>query len=731
MSSTNKGSPEEHGEPVENRMIPPENGLDSSYERSVNGDMSMSPFTTGAATAAPPTALDPFAALTQSFAPKRAVSYLRVSTREQAERGGREEGFSIPAQRDANKKKAQSMGAMVVKEFVERGVSGTSTNRPALKEMLRYLEEEGEQIDYVIVHKLDRLARNRADDVKLNSKFQQHNIRLVSTSENIDQTPGGMLLHGIMSSIAEFYSRNLANEVLKGMNEKVKAGGSVSRAPLGYLNVRTFENGAEARTIAVDKKRADLVRWAFETYARDGWTVKTLAEELNRRGLTTVPTPKMAEGPVGARQLHNILSNPFYTGVVTFKGVQYPGKHSPLIDKITFDTVQTIMGSRLSGERSRKHAHYLKSTLFCGHCDSRLMIQKTKASKSGERYEYFSCTGRHARRTRCNLRSIQVSVAEQLIERLYRRISVNAAFLDRFASLLRRDLKELQLKDDEERASLETTKQTIERKQQKLLEAHYNEAISVEVLKKEQAKLEGEMTSVRRKLEPHLAAKKKGDTVIDLALEISRDLADNYRKAPGNVRRLMNQVFFERVLVHYEEEDGSWHAIPEYASAFAFLGADGFRTAISNSSEFEENDYQVIGSIKSTLGTQTKKSNAPLHQAEGHLDLTDMNLIQCPIISIKSTVVDLRGFEPLTPCMPCRCATNCATDPWKSEECSPDNSSTLPHGPGADANRAIPGVPRMCRYSSPPAASALATAGTSIMPVMSITGLSCQRRSSW
>ena len=41
--------------------------------------------------------------------------------------------------------------------------------------------------------------------------------------------------------------------------------------------------------------------------------------------------------------------------------------------------------------------------------------------------------------------------------------------------------------------------------------------------------------------------------------------------------------------------------------------------------------------------------------------------------------VDLRGFEPLTPCMPCRCATNCATDPWKSEEFSPDNPSTLHH----------------------------------------------------
>ena len=90
-----------------------------------------------------------------------AVSYLRVSTREQAERGGTEEGFSIPAQRDANRRKATSIGALVVKEFVDRGESARSANRPELQRMLRYLKDTPD-IDYVIVHKLDRLARNRA-----------------------------------------------------------------------------------------------------------------------------------------------------------------------------------------------------------------------------------------------------------------------------------------------------------------------------------------------------------------------------------------------------------------------------------------------------------------------------------------------------------------------------------------------------------------------------------------
>ena len=220
---------------------------------------SMSPL---AATAAPFAEM-----LAEGLTPKVAVSYLRVSTRDQAYRGGEAEGFSIPAQRDANKRKAGSLGAIVVKEFVDRGASAKTTNRPELQGMLDYVSENN--VDYVIVHKVDRLARNRADDVEINQALDKAGVRLVSTTESIDQTPSGMLLHGIMSSIAEFYSRNLANEVTKGMTQKVRGGGTVSRAPLGYRNIRTTNSeGREMRTVVVDEERAPLVRLAFSLYAQ-------------------------------------------------------------------------------------------------------------------------------------------------------------------------------------------------------------------------------------------------------------------------------------------------------------------------------------------------------------------------------------------------------------------------------------------------------------------------------
>ena len=246
------------------------------------------------------------------FTPKIALSYLRVSTRRQAQRGGGDdEGFSIPAQREANKKKATSLGAIVVKEFIDGGESARSADRKDLKAMLEYIAEN--KVDYIIIHKVDRLARNREDDTDIMRILRQHGVKLVSTSEAIDETPSGMLLHGIMASIAEFYSRNLAAEVMKGLSQKVINGGTPGRAPLGYINVSyKDEKGREVRTVELDEERAPLVKLAFEMYATGEWVVSDLAEHLALRGLATRATLRVPSKPMDNKALNALLLNPYY-----------------------------------------------------------------------------------------------------------------------------------------------------------------------------------------------------------------------------------------------------------------------------------------------------------------------------------------------------------------------------------------------------------------------------------
>ena len=491
---------------------------------------------------------DPFTAMAAQLTPKRAVSYIRVSTREQAQRGGSEEGFSLPAQREANKRKAQSMGALVVKEFADRGESARSANRPELQKMLAYLKEDG-GIDYVIVHKLDRLARNRADDVEINRAFEEAGVRLVSTSENIDQTPGGMLLHGIMSSIAEFYSRNLANEVMKGMGEKARNGGTLGKAPLGYVNVRgRDEHGREVRTVELDEERAPLVRLAFSEYATGNWTVRQLADHLNTLGLSIPPTPRRCAKPITTTRLHKILRHPYYKGTISFQGVEYAGTHEPLVDEETWSHVQAMLDSHRYGERQRIHNHFLKSTVVCGQCGARLSVQNAKNSK-GTIYPYFVCA-RRCRLHDCAFRAVLIDVVEDRMVELYQTIQLSAADRTQIEHYLHDELS--QIEGDKAKAirSLTTRRTNIEDRRRRLLHAHYEGAIPLDLLKEEQAKLTSELGQIERQLAAYQADITEVHQRLTQALDLLEDCHRLYTAAPDHLKKLLNQVFFERVLVN-------------------------------------------------------------------------------------------------------------------------------------------------------------------------------------
>ena len=414
----------------------------------------------------------------------------------------------------------------------------------------------------LISHKLDRLARNRADDVEINRAFEDAGVRLVSTSENIDQTPGGMLLHGIMSSIAEFYSRNLANEVIKGMGEKARNGGTLGKAPLGYVNVRARdENGREVRTLALDEERAPLIRLAFTEYATGNWTVRQLADHLNTLGLTIPPTPRRPAKPITATRLHEILRHPYYKGIVTFQGVEYPGKHEPLVDSQTWQTVQTILTSRRYGERQRIHNHFLKSTVVCGQCGARLSVQNAKNSK-GTIYPYFVCA-RRCRLHDCAFTAVLIDVVEDRMVELYRAIELSAEDRTQIEHYLHDELA--QIEGDKAKAvrSLTTRRTNIEDRRRRLLHAHYEGAVPLDLLKEEQAELSTELNQIERQLAAYQADAAEVRQYLTQALDLLEDCHRLYTAAPAHLKKLLNQVFFDRVLVNPLVDEDGWVILPD------------------------------------------------------------------------------------------------------------------------------------------------------------------------
>jgi site-specific DNA recombinase len=492
-----------------------------------------------------------------------ALIYLRVSTKEQAEKGDSEEGYSIPAQREACLRACAEKGWNVADEFVDAGESARSADRPNLKAMLARVAEG--DIGAVVVHKIDRLARNIEDHVAIRAGLRRAGVQLVSVTENIEESASGKLVEGIHALMAEFYSANLATEVRKGMTQKAKQGLWPAKAPIGYLNLR--EQGTAKRgtaKIVLDPERALLVREAFRMYATGDYSLAELQAALQAKGLTS-PTARKPGAPPPVSALATMLQNPFYIGIVEWDGVQYEGKHKPLVSRNVFERVQEVLAAHnKAGVRARRHDHYLKGVLYCGQCGNRLSLTLAKGT-----YLYFYCLGqknslRH--KTHCTQPYVMACDAETGIEDLYKKIQLPADWVKRLTQELENEIVERQSTAGELRVALTKRLAALAEERQKLLRAYYANAIPLELLKRDQDRITEQEDKAKTELAETEADLDKWQEVLTVAIRLAGSCHAAYLKANPKVRRRFNDAVLKAVYV----EDGKIKRA-EFTDVFAAL----------------------------------------------------------------------------------------------------------------------------------------------------------------
>jgi site-specific DNA recombinase len=472
-----------------------------------------------------------------------AVIYLRVSTKEQAQKGGEVEGYSIPAQRAACTRKAESLGAHVIAEFVDAGESAKTSARPQLQAMLSRLSEGG--IQYVIVHKLDRLARNRADDVMINLAITQAKARLVSVSEDVSETPSGYLVHGIMASINEFYSRNLATEAIKGMTQKVLRGGTVFMAPAGYANVAHTVDGLIIKSVEVDPERFALMRYAFEQYATGKYSLNTLADILEAKGLTYRPGLGKPARPIGPNHLHRLLHNPYYVGKIRWRGVEYQGSHPPLVSEELFNKVQDMLAGRAqSSERSYRTTHYLKGSLKCEQCKSNVTYA-ISTGRGGIRYPYFFCLGRHESRTDCELPFMQQKLLEDAITKHYQTEPMNRDELVILKKHLMHDLQIYQKKGIQEKRVLEQRIKKLNSERYRWAEKAMAGIVPDDIARERQDSLAKQLAQSREDLAKLTMNKTRAKLGIEKLCDLAEHCGERYRKGGPAIRKELNESLYE------------------------------------------------------------------------------------------------------------------------------------------------------------------------------------------
>lgn len=433
-----------------------------------------------------------------------AVISLRVSTPSQVNKAIDPEGYSIPNQRDACHRycATQLGGVQVVDEVIEPGISGSDiAKRPHVRELIEKVDRH--KADFVVYFDLSRSARDDYDAQWLwRQLVERRGVLIQSTQERIDDTANGRMIYSITAAVNANRIRQDAEKVKSGLERKFLEGGHQGPAPVGYRNDKLLLPGREVRVVVVDAERADHVRDAFELYAKGNYTLSTLTDILEVKGLRCRATPKKPERPMSRTSVYNMLRDDFYLGIVSFRGQKRRGLHEALIEGTTFDRVQQILAShRASGNRGRKHDHFLIGEIFlCDRCGCRLGYGRHR-NKTGGIYEYFSCLSRVRDSGPCGARYLQVDAVEAAVAAYHGTILYTAEQQDRLREMVREfvsaRVESARTQADVHRRRLEALKA----EQKNLIQLSHKGLVDDEVLAEEQQRIKTERAHAQQLLQ--------------------------------------------------------------------------------------------------------------------------------------------------------------------------------------------------------------------------------------
>ena len=358
--------------------------------------------------------------------PKRVACYARYSTSMQREE-------SISAQMRAMKQYCDDNGWIIVKRYVDQAYSATTDKRPQFQQMIA--DASNKEFDIVLVHKLDRFARNRYDSSLYKQKLRKNGVRLCSVLEHIDNSPESILLEGMLESINEFYSANLARESMKGMKENALQclynGGCTG---LGYDVDNT-------QHLVINAEEAKIVAMIFSLYL-SGYNCNDIARILNEEGAVT-----KSGNPFKAFSVYGILKNERYTGVYIFnrteaKGydhkrnshrskppeeiIRIEGGIPAIISREVWEAVQHKLQDKSNRLKTAKVIYLLSSKIYCGICGKR-MYGTIRYRSGAESFHEYMC---NTPRSNCsNHKEIdKISLERYVVDLVQKHCDVGADF---------------------------------------------------------------------------------------------------------------------------------------------------------------------------------------------------------------------------------------------------------------------------------------------------------------
>ena len=420
---------------------------------------------------------------------KTGIIYCRVSSKEQVD------GTSLETQERYCREYATRENVTISKVFIERGESAKTADRTEFNKAIAYCAVKKNAVNYFIVYKVDRFARNQDDHAIVRSGLRKLGVELRSATEPINETPLGRFMEAVLSGSAEFDNSTRSIRCTEGMLERLKQGIWVWQAPLGYKRLYPGAN------ISPEPDIAPLIRLGFEEYSKGIHTYKSIAEFLTERGLKTragkLPTPQIME---------KILKNPLYCGTIAVWG-GYEASFEPIISKELFEKCQPdhIKSVHASPRSINNPVFPLRRLVVCDSCDVPL-TGSTSIGRRGKGYEYYHHHDRYCEKTK----SIPKEAFEQEFVEYLDGITPDAEYEKLFKNIVLDIWKNNYKKIDQENAKIQRQITGLTNERQKIFDFHLKEKYTSEEFE-EQKKLINEKIAQKR-----LLVREKWDEELDM-----------------------------------------------------------------------------------------------------------------------------------------------------------------------------------------------------------------------
>lgn len=321
---------------------------------------------------------------------KKGVIYARYS------QGSHQTDRSIDGQVADCRAFAEQKRIHIIHVYADRHISGKST--AGRFEFLQMIDDAKKgTFDCVITWKIDRFGRDRRDIAIYKHELTKAGVQLLYAKESVPEGPEGIILESLLEGLAEYYSVDLKQKVIRGIREIAKKGEWTFSLPIGYTKDAN-------RHIIIDEPKAKIVRKAFDMHIK-GSTTKEIQQFFADNGiLGQRGTEIISNGAV-----YRMLRNPSYMGIFEVQGIRVPAE--PIITQEVFHmAAKNFKTSRNNAAATAKVDYMLSCKCYCGYCGE-MLVADSGTGKLGKKYHYYKC--KHTKG--CELKTIPKNKLEDAV----------------------------------------------------------------------------------------------------------------------------------------------------------------------------------------------------------------------------------------------------------------------------------------------------------------------------